>query len=188
MKTNKAAVSHRLDRNIEALLSRQEEEKRQEAMQDRAADRITRFAGSMTFVYLHVFIFGGWISINLGFVPVLPSFDPSLVVLAMVASVEAIFISTFVLISQNRMSKADAERADLNLQISLLSEHETTQLIVLVSALAEKMGVQIERKEELEELQQDFTPEEVLNSMERIIERPERRDAGRSDDANAPLP
>lgn len=55
-------------------------------------------------------------------------FDPSLVILATVASVEAIFISTFVLISQNLMAEAEDKRSDLNLQISLLAEHEATEL------------------------------------------------------------
>jgi uncharacterized membrane protein len=82
--------------------------------------------------------------------------------------VEAIFISTFVMISQNRMAEADDKRADLNLQISLLSEHETTQLLTIVAAIAEKMGLNLEQKAEIEELQEDVTPEEVLDTMEKI--------------------
>ena len=72
------------------------------------ADSITRFTGSMPFVYLHLLLFGGWIIANLPGVP-LPHFDPTFVALAMVASVEAIFLSTFILITQNRMT-AQAER------------------------------------------------------------------------------
>ena len=80
----------------------------------------------MRFVYLHLALFGGWIIVNLGLIPGLRPFDPSFVVLAMVASVEAIFLSTFVLISQNRMAAAADRRADLDLQVSLLAEHEIT--------------------------------------------------------------
>ena len=89
----------------------------------------------MGFVYLHLSVFGVWILINLGLVPGLGLFDPSFVILAMVASVEAIFLSTFVLISQNRMAASDAKRAELDLQISLLAEHEITKLVALVSAI-----------------------------------------------------
>jgi len=64
----------------------------------RIADAITGFAGSMRFLYIHLLVFGSWILINLGWLPV-PRFDPSFVVLAMVASVETICLSTFVLIS-----------------------------------------------------------------------------------------
>ena len=71
-------------------------------------------------------LFGFWIVANLDWVPGVPAWDPSFVVLAMAASVEAIFLSTFVLISQNRMA-AD-KRADLDLQVSLLAEHEVTRL------------------------------------------------------------
>jgi uncharacterized membrane protein len=104
---------------------------------------------------------------NLGFIPFFPVFDPSLVILAMEASVEAIFISTFVMISQNRMAAADDKRADLNLQISLLVEHEVTQILMLVAALAEKGGVAAAAAGELEELKQDVAPEEVLEHIER---------------------
>lgn len=130
-------ISSRLDRNIAALLERRRQEAATATLQEKAAAAITRFAGSMIFVYIHALVFGGWIVINVGLLPILPAFDPSMVVLAMVASVEAIFISTFVMISQNRMAEADDKRADLNLQISLLAEHETTQLLSIVTAIAE---------------------------------------------------
>jgi len=155
-------VSSRLDRNIAALLER----RRQEAATGAAA--ITRFAGSMIFVYIHALVFGGWIAINAGLLPILPAFDPSMVVLAMVASVEAIFISTFVMISQNRMAEADDKRADLNLQISLLAEHETTQLLSIVTAIAEKLGLDLAQKQEIAQLQEDVTPEGVLDTIEKI--------------------
>ncbi|HEU4453091.1 MAG TPA: DUF1003 domain-containing protein, partial [Longimicrobium sp.] len=114
-----------VERNIKALLARRQMEDQEKTFQDRMADRITRFTGSMLFVFIHLTIFGAWIVINLGGTP-LPKFDESFVVLAMVASVEAIFLSTFVLISQNRMQELADKRADLDLQVSLLAEHEIT--------------------------------------------------------------
>src|SRR5918997_6921804 len=131
-----------LERNIRSIQLRREREEAAAGWQERAADAITRFTGSMTFVYLHLAAFGFWIVANLGWVPGVPAWDPSFVVLAMIASVEAIFLSTFVLISQNRISAAAEKRADLDLQISLLAEHEITKLTELVSAMAEKMGVE----------------------------------------------
>ena len=74
----------------------------------------------MRFVMIHALLFGAWIVWNLGWIPGLPPFDPTFVVLAMVASVEAIFLSTFVLITQNRMAAMADKRADLDLQVSLL--------------------------------------------------------------------
>ena len=85
----------------------------------------------------------------------------------MVASVEAIFLSTFVLITQNRMAREADRRADLDLQISLLSEHKVTRLITLVKAIAERLEVEASKNPELPELQQDVAPETVLDVMER---------------------
>src|SRR5204863_8893861 len=144
-----------LERNIQALKERRTREEAEAGFQERLAQAITRFTGSMGFVCLHLAVFGVWILINLGLVPGVGLFDPSFVILAMVASVEAIFLSTFVLISQNRMAASDAQRAELDLQISLLGEHEVTKLITLVSAVAERMGIETGKDPELPELAQN---------------------------------
>jgi uncharacterized membrane protein len=121
----------------------------------------------MAFVYLHLAAFGFWIVANLGWVPGVPKWDESFVVLAMIASVEAIFLSTFVLISQNRMAAAADKRADLDLQISLLAEHEVTKLATMVAAIAGHVGVTTEvKQDELEEIKQDVAPEVVLDRIE----------------------
>jgi uncharacterized membrane protein len=159
-------LSSTIDKNVAALVRHEAEQTSRATLQDRVADRITAFAGSMPFVYLHLLIFGGWIVINLGLVPMLPPWDPTLVVLAMVASVEAIFISTFVLISQNRMAEVAQRRAQLNLQISLLAEHETTRLIGLVAAIAERLEVKTPVDTELAELLQEVKPEAVMSRIE----------------------
>src|SRR3712207_788816 len=88
------------------------------------------------------------------------------VVLAMEASVEAIFLSTFVLISQNRMSALADKRADLDLQVSLLSEHEITRMLSLVQQIAERLGIEEAQDPELEELARDVHPEKVLDKIE----------------------
>jgi uncharacterized membrane protein len=155
-----------LRRNIEALHERRRQEAAAASAETRIAEAITRFTGSMRFVYLHLLLFGAWVLVNLGLVPGLPRFDPSFVVLAMVASVEAIFLSTFVLISQNRMAAAADKRADLDLHISLLTEHELTRLVELVTALAERAGLPAQADPDLKEIQQDVAPEAVLDALE----------------------
>ena len=155
-----------LERNIRALQERRTSEEANATLEERLAGRITRFTGSMGFVYLHLVVFGLWIAFNLGLVPSFPQFDPSFVILAMAASVEAIFLSTFVLISQNRMAAAADKRAELDLQISLLAEHEVTKLVALVSAVAGRIGVRTDVDCELEELKQDVAPDLVLDEIE----------------------
>ena len=155
-----------LEHNIRALQERRAREEAAANFQERIAAKITRFTGSMGFVYLHLAAFGLWIAVNLGFMPGLSQFDPSFVILAMAASVEAIFLSTFVLISQNRMAAAADKRAELDLQISLLAEHETTKLVTLVSAIAERMDVKTNVDAEVQELKQDVAPDLVLDEIE----------------------
>ena len=154
-----------LHRNIDALRARREREEAEATVEQRIAQKITDFAGSMAFVYLHLALVVGWVLVNTRLVPLIPAFDRSFVILATVASVEAIFLSTFVLISQNRISGSSERRADLDLQINLLAEHEVTRLMSLVSAIAEKMGVEESRDPELGELRRDVAPEAVLDEI-----------------------
>ena len=154
-----------VDRNIRVLLERRDQEQRARKFSDRLADTVTRFAGTMTFVYVHLLLFGGWIVWNMESVP-LPKFDPSLVILAMAASVEAIFLSTFILITQNRITGQAEKRADLDLQISLLAEHEITRIVTLVSEIAHKMGIDASRDPSLGPLKHDVPPEQVLDKIE----------------------
>jgi uncharacterized membrane protein len=155
-----------MDRNITRMQERRAQEERQATLSERMSDAITSFAGSMTFVIIHALAYGIWIAVNVGVVPGLKPFDPSFVMLAMEASVEAIFLSTFVLISQNRMMSAAAKQSDLDLQINLLAEHELTRLVSLVDAMARKMGVDVADETELAEIKQDVSPEAVLDGLE----------------------
>jgi uncharacterized membrane protein len=158
-------LSSSLRRNIEALQERRRQEAASATPQERLAAAITAFTGSMPFVYLHLALYGAWIAVNVGLFPWLRAFDPSFVILAMEASVEAIFLSTFVLISQNRTAAEADKRADLDLQISLLTEHELTTLTSLVTAIAERLNLP-PNDPELEEVKKDIAPEAVLNEIE----------------------
>ena len=154
-----------VERNIRALLERRRADDHRRGWEDRLADGIARFTGSMRFVYLHLLVFGLWIAVNLPWSP-LPRFDPSYVVLAMVASVEAIFLSAFISITQNRITAEADKRADLDLRVRPLAEHEITRLIVLVTAMARQMGIHTAEDPELAESAQGVAPENVLNTTE----------------------
>ena len=158
-------LSSSLRRNIEALKDRRKQEAANATAQERLAEAITAFTGSMTFVYLHLAFYAVWILVNVGLIPGMPKFDPSFVILAMEASVEAIFLSTFVLISQNRTAAAADKRADLDLHISLLTEHELTKLTEVVTAIAARLEVPIENRAEVEEIKRDVAPEAVLDEI-----------------------
>ncbi len=163
--TSSSSTTYIVDRNIEALLARRAEEEKQLGWQERLAATITAFAGTMTFVWIHALVFGAWIVTNL--IPGFPHFDPSLVILAMAASVEAIFLSTFILITQNRMQAQADRRADLALQINLLSEHEITRLVQMVSEIGDRLGSETAKRSDLKDLKQDVKPEDVLDALDR---------------------
>jgi len=161
-----------LERNIEALMERRRGEAAAATRHERFVTAITRFTGSMLFIYVHLAIFGFWIVANIWGLPFIGRFDPSLAYLAVTASLEAIFLATFVLITQNRMSAAADRRAELDVQMTLLVEHELTRLMALVSEVAQKLDVTTSIDREVEELKQDVAAGAVLDKLERA-ENPE---------------
>jgi uncharacterized membrane protein len=136
--------------------------------QSRIADAITSFSGRMVFAYIHVVWFGAWILLNAG-VGGLPPFDPfPYGLLTMIVSLEAIFLSTVVLISQNRLSAESEHRADLDLQIGLLTEHELTRVLQMLDAIHASMGISKAGDGDLSDLEMETTPEDVLAEIERL--------------------
>lgn len=96
---------------------------RMRSTQDRVADAITAFAGTMLFVYLHALWFAVWIALNEGLLGKAGIFDPyPYGLLTMIVSLEAIFLSTFVMVSQNRQATRENVRADLDFETNLRSE------------------------------------------------------------------
>ncbi len=155
-----------LARNIATMVALREKAEGRRGVQERMADAITRFTGSMPFVYLHLAIIGLWVVINLGWLGI-PPFDPyPFGLLTMIGSLEAIFLSTFVLISQNRMMAAADKRAELDLQIGLLAEHEVTRVVTLLDAVARHLGVSEARDTALEEAKRDIDPTAVVEAIE----------------------
>ena len=155
-----------IEKNILTMVELRREDERKKSAQDKAADALTAFSGSMIFVYLHILWFGAWIAINLGWLGIKP-FDPfPFGLLTLVVSLEAIFLSTFVLISQNRAGVVSDKRADLDLQIDLLAEHKITHLLQTVAAIAERVGVEPGSIPELSLLERDVAPKQVLDEIQ----------------------
>jgi uncharacterized membrane protein len=139
---------------------------RHKTRQDRFADGITRLSGSMGFLFAHAVVFAFWIVVNVGQSPIL-GFDPyPFGFLTMAVSLEAIFLSTVVMISQNKMQEASDKRAELDLQINLLAEHEITRILRLVDAIADKMGIEEAEDPALEELKAITEPAKLMEEIE----------------------
>ena len=160
-------IARPLERNINALMERREKELADAHVTEKIAARIAAFTGSMWSVALHLAVYGFWILANIGWVAMVPPWDPTLVILAMIASVESIFLTTFVLMNQNRLAASDNRRAELTLHISLLVEHEITKLVEMNAAMAEHFDIPSRVRSELDELAEEVIPEAVLDQIEK---------------------
>jgi len=165
------ALSKVVERNIRTVIELRLQAARARSVQDRIADAITDFSGSTAFVYMHIAWFGLWILLNTGRLGVRP-FDPfPYGLLTMVVSLEAIFLATFVLISQNRLSEEAEHRADLALHIGLLTEHELTRVLQMLDVIQDKMAIENHANSDLADLEMETKPEDVLAEINRLQQR-----------------
>ncbi len=163
---SKGGSVHQLtQRNVEAILNLETAAKEQRTQTELLAERIAQFCGSMRFVWVHVIWFSGWIIFNL--MPGMKHIDPfPFTFLTLVVSLEAIFLSTFILISQNHETQISERRNHLDLQINLLSEQENTKMIQMLQAIADRVGVDLSHDSDLEKLGQETQPEKLVEQIE----------------------
>jgi uncharacterized membrane protein len=111
--------------------------------QDRVSDRITAFAGSLRFVYIHAAWFALWIAVNVGAFGRGREFDEfPFGLLTMIVSLEAIFLATFVMVTQNRQGRRSDIRSDLDFETNLRSEIWSVHV-------GEALGIDVEHVEEV---------------------------------------
>ena len=140
------ALSDVVERNIRTIFKMKARSALNRSFQERLADVITNLSGRMSFVYLHAVWFGAWLLLNTGWFGI-KSFDPyPYGLLTMIVSLEAIFLSTFVLISQNRLGEESDRRADLDLHVGLLAEAELTRVLRMLRTIQEKARYRLRRR------------------------------------------
>jgi uncharacterized membrane protein len=139
-------------------------------LSEKMADAMTSGFGSMTFLILNICLFTVWILIHTVPGDIFPEFDPfPFSFLTMVVSLEAIVLSIFVLISQNRGSKIDDLREETDLQINLMISNEITKLMKMMAILLEKSGVDLSQDPELREMLKPISEEEIEKKLEKEI-------------------
>ncbi len=140
----------------------------QRTLSERVGDRIAGFAGSMSFVLIHVLLVLSWVLINVNQVSWISRFDPyPFSLLGMIVAVEAVVLSSFILMRQNRMTKRAERRDHLNLQIDLIAEKEITKLLQMVHAICDDMGLkQIAEDQELKEFSQETSVETLTQRLD----------------------
>jgi uncharacterized membrane protein len=133
------SIDKEIASNVSEIIDLERSQRKKRTVGERLSDVIAKFCGSMTFVYVHIVWFGFWIIFN--DIPSL-AFDPfPYTFLTLVVSLEAIFLSTFILISQNHDTQLSERRNHLDLQINMIAEQENTKMLELLRAIAVKVGV-----------------------------------------------
>lgn len=158
-------LAGRLRDNIGLIEERRRQEGVAANLPTRIAHGIGAFAGSMPFLAINAVFYGLWMAASAGLVPGVVRFDPHYTGLGNIASVEAIFLAVFVLISQNRFAEDDKRRADLDLHINLLAEHELTRLATLTERIAARLGVETDDPD-FDEVKRDVAPAQVLDTLD----------------------
>jgi len=132
---------------------------------DRLAAAIAHFCGSMTFVWIHVALFAAWIGYNV--LPGFEHFDPyPFTFLTLIVSLEAIFLSTFILISQNYDMRVTERRNQLDLQINLLAEQENTKTLQILERIAKKVGAHLIDDPQVRALEEATRPDTLVQQIE----------------------
>jgi uncharacterized membrane protein len=130
--------------NIAAIAKLEEEALVRRAATERESDAIVRFIGSPKFLLLHVILVAAWSAVNLYLIPGVKAFDPlPFGILALFVSSESVFLTIFVLISQNRMARQAERHSHLDLQVGMLAEQELTMMLQMLQKLCQHAGVDV---------------------------------------------
>jgi uncharacterized membrane protein len=131
------------------------------------ADRVTRVAGSTPCVMLHTCWFGTWVVLNVGLIPRVAPFDPfPFNFLTLVVSLEAIFLTLLVLMSQNRMTKEADKRAHLDLQVNMLAEQEATMILRVVQRIGKHIGLEEETDDDMQRLEEKTDVHQLAKALD----------------------
>ena len=157
-----------VERNIQKIVNLEEHALAQRSLAERISAFLMRYVATLRFVVAHLLAIAAWLALNLGYVPGARPFDPyPFSLLALLLSVETVFLAVFVLISQNRIMRHADHRAHIDLQLSLLAEQESTKTLQLVQAIAERLGLhEHAHDEQVQELSRDTEIEKLSTDIQ----------------------
>jgi uncharacterized membrane protein len=163
-----ATTAHaQAEKNVDAIMRLEQDAIEERSPAEHLADKVTKAAGSTPFVIFHILWFGGWILVNVGLIPGVASFDPfPFSFLTLVVSLEAIFLTLLVLMSQNRMTKEADKRAHLDLQLNILAEQEATMILRMVQRISRHLGLEEETDAELPRLREKTDVHQLAKTLD----------------------
>jgi uncharacterized membrane protein len=155
------------NRNVAAILALEHEALARRSRSERLSDAIAGHAGRMWFLVGHAIWFAAWIVLNSRIVRGFPVIDPfPYQFLTFVTSLESIFLSLFILMSQNRSNKQSEARSHLDLQVNLLAEQESTKMLQMLQLLCNHHQLVMPHDPELEQLKSTTEPAELLKELQ----------------------
>jgi len=154
--------------HIDSIVKQEEKALERRSSSERFADGVGLFAGSLPFVLFHLILLLVWLLVNCGEIRGIRPFDPfPFSLLGMIVAMEAVILSSFILMRQNRMMRRGELRDHLNLQVDLLAEKEITKVLQMVRAICGHMGLQdIIVDKEIGELSQTTSIESLSQTLE----------------------
>jgi uncharacterized membrane protein len=156
--------------NVQRIQALEAREHEKATTADHVADAIANFAGSITFAFITVLLIGGWVVANL-LLPQHARIDPfPFPLLTLVLSIEAIFLSIFILMSQNRAARVSDKRSHLDLQLNLLSEQENTKMLLLLERIGQAVGAGTATDPDVKVLVQATKPEALSRQIDQAID------------------
>jgi uncharacterized membrane protein len=154
--------------HIDSIVRQEEEALERRSRSERLADAVGSFAGSLPFVLIHLILLIVWLMANTGRIPGVRRFDPfPFSLLGVIVAIEAVVLSSFILMRQNRMMRRGELRDHLNLQVDLLAEKEITKVLQMVRAICGQMGLQnIMADKEIRDLSQTTSIESLTQTLD----------------------
>ena len=170
MKTSPAGHEHPVVHNIRAMVELERKSLDDRTPIDRLTDAVARVAGSTTFIVLHAIWFAAWIALN----TTRFAFDPyPYSLLNLVVALEAVFLTSVVLMTQNHMTRLAERRGHLDLQVNLLSEQELTAMLHMLHGLCTNAGVHVAiRDERVQQLLSETDIRQIAVALDRGLDAP----------------
>ncbi|MEP6757043.1 MAG: DUF1003 domain-containing protein [Chthonomonadales bacterium] len=166
------SVNELTQRNIETIAEMERSAKAERSPIDKITDLIAAFCGSTTFVWVHIIWFGGWLVLNL--MPIKKHFDPfPFSLLTLVVSLESIFLTVFVLISQNQQGVIAERRNHLDLQVNLIAEQENSKMLSMLKDIMDHLGIE-NSDPEVEVLREETRPDQMAQQIKETIEQTDK--------------
>jgi uncharacterized membrane protein len=166
--TTTATAADAVATNVADIVRLEQRDRLTMSRTDHVANWLAAFSGTVAFAVLHALVFAVWIGWNAGWLPLAPFDAYPFGLLTVIVSLEAIFLSTFVLISQNQQARLADRRAKVDLQINVLTEQETTRILTIVTELSQRLDLLATREPPTAQAQALAEPTDLQQVMDTI--------------------